>query len=544
MTKNKFMIFAISMLALLCSCGHEVATYTSQDLALLPCETNSRLFFPIEFDKNGTRIYESQWNELEKEITRRTVRDVFVFVHGWDKTASLAEKDYQDFVCRFYARVDIGTKGRLSASSEEQSSVFVGLFWPSTIFANHSDMAIIKPATYYAIRSRADVLASSGFQEIMRLFEEMLVKHNQTLRGVRFHFIGHSFGGRVIAKGFLDYFKTVTTQVNPSWLFLEEKVNLILLLPALSQDALGVPDQLFKVHAAADTKTDRKQDINQMSMKTENVPAPPRTTKSETRIIPSSHDRPHRPEEEKKETMQIDKDMKADEATVTKSVPEQKPVEGENPSARRGIPTDISGAVKFLKDNDALIKQIMESTEETTSEIEKLSKQLEDAKKDSQSLLDTLGSVENELQRTKSLTDYTRMSSKIHIAIIYSYNDFANRFLFPIGTLLSPLSSDKIGCALGGCGVPNVKSMMTDQAGNILDSYIMNNEKVVNINASGIIFSHTDIYKGRVANLLWQVIENADKAAEAADRQKRAAILDAAAKISRIAIGIAEKLGR
>ena len=54
----------------------------------------------------------------------------------------------------------------------------------------------------------------------------------------------------------------------------------------------------------------------------------------------------------------------------------------------------IEGVVTFLQDNDSLIKQLMETAESATTDIEQLSTQVEHARDEAQVLVDQLGSVE------------------------------------------------------------------------------------------------------------------------------------------------------
>ncbi len=393
------------LLLLLSACWHEPAQYTSQDLALLPCESTGRFFFPLEFDKDGALMYQDQWDDLENFVRERKARDFFLFVHGWDKTASLAETDYQDFVCRFYARMDAA-----KMDIKRNSSVFVGLFWPSTVFTNYPDLAIIKPVTYYTIRRRADILAASGFQDVMRLFASEFTPDE--IEESSFHLIGHSFGGRTILKGFDSCYRSNEA----SLVFLAKKINIILLLPAVSRDAFGC--LVFGLDYF-------------------------------------------------------------------------------EPSANR-LPIERSPNTPTILNSDnadtTIPAALMEEIEKQIAENAQFEEEMRRAKE---------GKERNEVRKRFGRF---RPMDIVHLVNIYSRNDFANRFLYPIGSLIAPISSDTIACSMGGCGTHYLDSLMVDKRGDIANPDILNSEQIIDLDASSIISSHTDIYKGRVAKLLWQVV--------------------------------------
>src|SRR5512134_2540718 len=58
------------------------------------------------------------------------------------------------------------------------------------------------------------------------------------------------------------------------------------------------------------------------------------------------------------------------------------------------IETRLAGIVGFLRDNDNLIKQIMESAESATTEIEAFAVTVDHARDEAKSLVDQLGAVE------------------------------------------------------------------------------------------------------------------------------------------------------
>jgi len=194
--------------------------YTSKDLARLPCESPvSRFFYPVEFDVDGNILYEDQLHAAK--VATITRRDIIIFVHGWDKAAGSAERDYQEFLCPLYWR---GVDEQYLA---EGQAIVIGVFWPSTILRNYEDFPLIKPVSYYIIRARADTFAVEGIQK--RLLPAILDTAEPD-HEMRLHIIGHRFGARMLIKAVSDYFRKSIIDERPHYL---SSVNFVLLLPAI-----------------------------------------------------------------------------------------------------------------------------------------------------------------------------------------------------------------------------------------------------------------------------------------------------------------------
>lgn len=175
--------------------------YTSEDVAILPCEAGPtpRFFFPIEFDITGGRRFpEDQFHALEQAISdkRRPISHVYIFVHGWNKTPYIAEREYQDFICRLHARIQ--PRDPSATSLPPANIIMIGVFWRSTLMPNLRDPLLLKWLTYFMIRKRADLVAMEGFQQLMRNVSGQVCDRG----GIRqLNLIGHSFGGRMIVLG-------------------------------------------------------------------------------------------------------------------------------------------------------------------------------------------------------------------------------------------------------------------------------------------------------------------------------------------------------
>ena len=90
----------------------------------------------------------------------------------------------------------------------------------------------------------------------------------------------------------------------------------------------------------------------------------------------------------------------------------------------------------------------------------------------------------------------------LRIFNVYSERDWANRFLFPIS---EALNFKMPYCSIGACGEPSAPVLTVDEAGTI-NEWTPNIGRIWNVNAHSIISSHSDIYKGRIAGLIWKLI--------------------------------------
>lgn len=87
---------------------------------------------------------------------------------------------------------------------------------------------------------------------------------------------------------------------------------------------------------------------------------------------------------------------------------------------------------------------------------------------------------------------------------VHSFNDSATRRLFPMA---SAFNDEPVVCAAGACGVPEFSTVHLDDAGELVipESGCRNVSGRINawnIDATEVVFSHTDIYKGRIAGLI------------------------------------------
>lgn len=168
--------------------------------------------------------------------------------------------------------------------------------------------------------------------------------------------------------------------------------------------------------------------------------------------------------------------------------------------------TSIAGVVGFLEDNDSLIKQLMETAESAQEEIGNLSVEVDQAREEAKALIDQLGTVEFEIGKQ----DETKVRQK---ALLEAVAALRKKF--------ETYKNDPLRRGIYAAEISNLYVQLANT---------FNNETIAQI----VPFSKDELraYK----ELMQEAILNA------ASRKKRAAVIKAAAQISRLALGIAGKL--
>ena len=163
----------------------------------------------------------------------------------------------------------------------------------------------------------------------------------------------------------------------------------------------------------------------------------------------------------------------------------------------------IEGVVTFLQDNDSLIKQLMETAESATNEIEQLADRVGNAREEAQVLVDQLGAVEFSVGRQDD--------TKVRQAAL----------LEAVAALRKKFETYKNDPLRRGIYAAEISNLYLQLA---------NNETVAQIVPFGAdeISGYKDLMKKAVL--------------DAASRKKRAAVIKAGVQISRLALGVAGKL--
>jgi hypothetical protein len=166
----------------------------------------------------------------------------------------------------------------------------------------------------------------------------------------------------------------------------------------------------------------------------------------------------------------------------------------------------IEGVVTFLQDNDSLIKQLMETAESATTDIEQLATQVDHARDEARVLVDQLGGVEFDVGRQ----DDTKVRQT---ALLDAVAALRKKF--------ETYKNDPLRRGIYAAEISNLYLQLANT---------FNNETIARI----VPFEDDEIsaYK----DLLTKAV------LDAASRKKRAAVIKAAAQVSRLALGVAGKL--
>ena len=168
--------------------------------------------------------------------------------------------------------------------------------------------------------------------------------------------------------------------------------------------------------------------------------------------------------------------------------------------------TSIEGVVSFLEDNDNLIKQLMETAGSATQEITELADHVDHAREEAKVLVDQLGAVEFVIGKE----DETKVRQKA--------------LLEAVAVLRKKFETYKNDPLRRGIYASEISNLYVQLANTF------NNETIAQI----VPFGRDEIstYK----DLMRQAI------LDGASRKKRAAVIKAAAQISKLALGVAGKL--
>ncbi len=168
--------------------------------------------------------------------------------------------------------------------------------------------------------------------------------------------------------------------------------------------------------------------------------------------------------------------------------------------------TSTAGVVGFLEDNDSLIKQLMETAESAHQEITDLAVQVDQAREEAQTLINRLDIIEFVVGKQ----DETKVRQKALLEAVA-----------PLRRKFETYRNDPLRRGIYAAKISNLYLQLSNT---------FNNETVAQI----VPFSKEEIraYKALITEAVL----------DAASRKKRAAVIKAAAHISKIALGIAGKL--
>ncbi len=166
----------------------------------------------------------------------------------------------------------------------------------------------------------------------------------------------------------------------------------------------------------------------------------------------------------------------------------------------------IEGVVTFLQDNDSLIKQLMETAESATTDIEQLATQVDHARDEAQVLVDQLGNAEFAVGKE----DETKVRQKALLEAVAALRKTFETY-----------KNDPLRRGIYAAEISNLYLQLANT---------FNNETIAQI----VPFDAEEI--GTYKDLIKKAV------LDAASRKRRAAVIKAAAQVSRLALNVAGKL--
>jgi hypothetical protein len=158
------------------------------------------------------------------------VSDVFIYSHGWWTSATSALSGYNEFSVELSLRAgQLGAAADPAVPNLPESPLGVAIHWPSMI--DDDGQAIInnlEPLSFYTMGHRANQVGTNAVYSLLRLLIE------QSPAMPRIHFLGHSFGCRVVSSAVQEILNDSVTIPNAKNL----AINMVLLEAAFDQNDL------------------------------------------------------------------------------------------------------------------------------------------------------------------------------------------------------------------------------------------------------------------------------------------------------------------
>ena len=193
-------------------------------------------YITVPLNENGVITDEYIQDELKVVCTQRFgITDVFLYSHGWWTSAVAALADYNRFSVNFADKtLEIAAIEPPPLAKLRTTKGFgVGLHWPSMLSEDTGSLIDkLEAISFYTMEKRADTIGHHGLYAIIR----MAVEANQAGGPpLRFHFLGHSFGCKVVCAALQevadDEIKGVTKALD---------ISVVLMQAAFENDAMEV----------------------------------------------------------------------------------------------------------------------------------------------------------------------------------------------------------------------------------------------------------------------------------------------------------------
>jgi Alpha/beta hydrolase of unknown function (DUF900) len=156
--------------------------------------------------------------------------DIFIYSHGWWTSAARALSNYNQFSIELTAKVS-GIAGAATCTLKNlpTSPLGIAIHWPSMIDDDdESWIDKLEALSFYTMGHRADQVGKNAVYSLLRL----IIEESPSIP--RLHFLGHSFGCRVVCSAIQEILNDITTIPGGNNLM----INAVLLEPAFDENDL------------------------------------------------------------------------------------------------------------------------------------------------------------------------------------------------------------------------------------------------------------------------------------------------------------------
>jgi hypothetical protein len=190
-------------------------------------------YITVPINENGVITDEHIQGEVTIGCSKRFgVTDVFLYSHGWWTNAIRALVQYNRFSTEFTDKaLEIAAITPPPLKKLPAKAFGIGLHWPSMISEDPNSPAdFAQVTTFYTMEKRADTIGEHGLYAILRMIIEA---NQQTASPLRFHFLGHSFGCKVVCSSL----ETIANDMSAGTITTALDINVVLLQAAFENNA-------------------------------------------------------------------------------------------------------------------------------------------------------------------------------------------------------------------------------------------------------------------------------------------------------------------
>ncbi len=188
-------------------------------------------FFTFITNENGLILDDNLQTSLSDALSSPfNFSDIFIYSHGWWTSDAQAMSEYNRFSIEFARTLSNQLETPLSG-------LCLGIHWPSMLNENQNSFEnLFELTSFYTMEKRADSVGIHGLYSLLRLIANG--KKNDDSPPLRIHFIGHSFGCKVVCAALQEILNYDDTEK----ILANIQINVVLLQAAFDNNHLEKGD--------------------------------------------------------------------------------------------------------------------------------------------------------------------------------------------------------------------------------------------------------------------------------------------------------------